>query len=127
MSDYRNSDYALNKFSEGIVYRFSGEIRIVTMEDYLRENPDKSKEDFEKLKALSDQIYLEELREENTYRKRTVSMDKAGECDFGFRSFYGRSVHKGGRSAMCKDCGDKIVFGRETDTKTEKSFYQAFL
>ena len=76
MSDYRNSDYALNKFSEGIVYRFSGEIRVVTMEDYLRENPDKSKEDFEKLKALSDQIYLEELREENTHRKRTVSMDK---------------------------------------------------
>ena len=70
MSDYRNSDYALNKFSEGIVYRFSGEIRIVTMEDR----------------------YI-----------------------------------KGGGSAMCKDCGDKIVFGRETDTKTEKSFYQAFL
>lgn len=74
MSDYRNSDYALNKFSGGIVYRFSGEIRVVTMEDYLRENPDKTEEDFQKLKELSDQIYHEELLKENIDRKRTISM-----------------------------------------------------
>ena len=76
MSDYRNSDYALNKFSEGIVYRFSGEIRVVTMEDYLRENPDKTAEDFQKLKALSDEIYHEELLKENIERKQTVSYTK---------------------------------------------------
>lgn len=74
MSDYRNSDYALNKFSEGIVYQFSGEIRVVTIEDYLKENPDKTEEDFRELKELSDQIYHEELLKENIDRKRTISM-----------------------------------------------------
>jgi len=73
VSDYRNSDYALNKFSEGIVYRFSGEIRIVSMEDYLKENPDKTAEDFQKLKELSDEIYHEELLKTNVERKQTVS------------------------------------------------------
>jgi len=74
VSDYRNSNYALNKFSEGIVYQFSGEIRVVTMEDYLKENTDKTEEDFWELKKLSDQIYHEELLKENIDRKRTISM-----------------------------------------------------
>ena len=39
MKNYTDSDYALNKFSDGIVYRFSDGIEEVTLDKYLVENP----------------------------------------------------------------------------------------
>ena len=41
MKNYKDSDYALNKFSKGIVYR----------------NPGRTAQDFIELKVLSDEIY----------------------------------------------------------------------
>lgn len=58
MKNYRNSDYAANKFAEGIVYRFADEVVEVTLEDYLRESPGKSASDFTALKAISDDLHL---------------------------------------------------------------------
>lgn len=43
MSKYQDSDYAVNKFSKGIVYRFSNETIEITLEAYLRDNPGKQK------------------------------------------------------------------------------------
>ena len=40
MKNYKDSDYARNKFSEGIVYRFADRIVEITLKDYLAENPD---------------------------------------------------------------------------------------
>ena len=57
MKNYKNSDYALNKYSEGIVYQFTDSMVEVTLADYLRENPEKTEADFMELKALSDAIY----------------------------------------------------------------------
>ena len=37
MYDYRKSDYAINKNSPNIVYRFHNEILEITLEDYLKE------------------------------------------------------------------------------------------
>lgn len=54
MQNYRKSDYAINKNSPNIVYRFHNEIIEITLEDYLKENPDKTEHDFAELKALSD-------------------------------------------------------------------------
>lgn len=51
MKNYKNSDYAQNKFSDGIVYRFADRIVEITLKDYLGENPDKTVEDFMELKA----------------------------------------------------------------------------
>lgn len=51
MRDYRKSDYAINKYSPNIVYRFHDEIIEVSLEDYLKENPDKTEQDFAELKA----------------------------------------------------------------------------
>ena len=62
MQNYRKSDYAINKNSPNIVYRFHNEIIEITLEDYLKENPDKTEHDFAELKALSDQIYYEQDR-----------------------------------------------------------------
>ena len=59
MKNYTDSDYALNKYSEGIVYRFADKIIEVALEDYLTENPGKTEDDFLKLKAFSDADYHE--------------------------------------------------------------------
>jgi hypothetical protein len=61
MKNYRDSDYAANKYSKGIVYRFADETVVVTLADYLRENPGKTEADFAALKALSDEMYMEQV------------------------------------------------------------------
>ena len=58
MWNYRKNDYAANKYSPNIVYRFNDEIIEISLEDYLEENPDRTEQDFLKLKALSDEIYM---------------------------------------------------------------------
>jgi hypothetical protein len=74
MKNYRDSDYAINKYSKSIVYRFSDRVVVVTLEDYLAENPNKTAKDFDELKTLSDEIYLEQVRTENTQTKKNVSI-----------------------------------------------------
>lgn len=65
LKSYRGNDYALNKFSNGIVYRFADQTIEITLESYLAENPGKTEQDFRELKALSDAIYLEQDRLED--------------------------------------------------------------
>jgi len=67
MKNYQNSDYAANKMAEGIVYRFVNQTVEVTLEDFLKKNPDKTEEDFAELKALSDDDYYEQDR--SNYRQ----------------------------------------------------------
>lgn len=74
MKNYKNSDYALNKFSEGIVYHFADHIVEITLEDYLAENPSKTTEDFQDLKALSDEIYHQQVIQENRTSRLDVSI-----------------------------------------------------
>lgn len=74
MRNYKDSDYALNKYSEGIVYKFADGIVEVTLEDYLRDNPDKTEADFMELKALSDEIYHQQVVDENRTSRLDVSM-----------------------------------------------------
>lgn len=72
MKNYKDSDYALNKYSEGIVYKFADCVRLeITLEDYLAENPGKTAEDFQELKALSDEIYHRQVVHEH----RTSRLD----------------------------------------------------
>ena len=74
LRDYRKSDYAINKYSPNIVYRFYDEIIEVSLEDYLKENPDKTEQDFAELKALSDEIYYEQDRVESAQTRKDVSI-----------------------------------------------------
>lgn len=74
MYDYRKSDYAINKNSPNIVYRFHNEVLEITLEDYLKENPDKTEKDFAELKALSDQIYYEQDRAESAQTRKDDSL-----------------------------------------------------
>lgn len=66
MSNYRKSFYALNKVSEGIVYRNAdGSIVEITFEKIAAEDPTFTKEDFENLKKFSDELYHEEEKGDN--------------------------------------------------------------
>ena len=76
MSNYQNSDYALNKFSEGIVYRFADEVVEVTLSDYLAANPGKTEADFLALKEFSDADYHNEVKA--TYRQTWKDMPNDG-------------------------------------------------
>lgn len=75
LKNYTDSDYALNKYSEGIVYKFADGVVEITLEDYLLDNPDKTTEDFAELKALSDEIYHEQVIQMNRTSRLNVSID----------------------------------------------------
>jgi len=77
MTDYNKSLYALNKKSEGIVYKNSdGSILEITFEKISDSNPDFTAEDFEKIKELSDELYRQETNNDCTYHHHiTASYD----------------------------------------------------
>lgn len=83
MKKYQGSDYALNKFSDGIVYRFADRTLEITLEDYLAENPGKTEQDFRELKALSDAIYYDQDRAYNAQTRKDLfiqEIDKVAPC-----------------------------------------------
>jgi len=81
VKNYRESDYALNKYSKGIVYKFADGIVVVTLEDYLRENPDKTEADFQAIKRLSDEWYLDQVRLETAQGNKRVSLNGLEETE----------------------------------------------
>ena len=81
MKNYRDSDYAANKYANGIVYRFADKTVEVMLEDYLKENPGKTEADFAELKALSDEMYLRQDRADNAQGKKTVSFHALEETE----------------------------------------------
>jgi DNA-directed RNA polymerase specialized sigma subunit, sigma24 homolog len=81
MKNYKDSDYALNKYSEGIVYKFADRIVEITLSVYLAENPDKTVEDFRKLKALSDEMYHEQVMHENRTSRLDVPINGLEETE----------------------------------------------
>lgn len=81
LKNYKDTDYALNKYSKGIVYKFADGIVEITLEDYLRDNPDKTEVDFAAIKTLSDQIYHEQAIREHRIGRREVSLGKIKETE----------------------------------------------
>lgn len=78
MKNYWASDYALNKKSTGIVYRFADGVVEISLEDYLRENPGKSETDFLELKAISDEIYRQQFSGDKAYLRRCFPLHTQG-------------------------------------------------
>jgi len=79
MKNYAQSDYALNKNAEGIIYKFADQTVEITLEDYLRENPDMTAADFTALKALSDKDYYESDRSGYRQTWKNISFDRLTE------------------------------------------------
>ena len=74
MINYKNSDYARNKYSKGIVYQtVNGSRIVITLDDFLTQNPGKTEKDFNELKEISDSIYLEQVRAENTQTRKNIN------------------------------------------------------
>lgn len=78
MKNYWASDYALNRRSTGIVYRFADGVVEITLQDYLRENPDKSEADFLAFKAISDEIYQQQFSGDKAYLRRCFPLHTQG-------------------------------------------------
>lgn len=82
MRNYWTSDYAVNKGRGGLVYQFADGSEIeVSLADYLRDNPDKTQQDFQKLKALSDELYHKQDLDEAAYAKRKRKLDWIAESE----------------------------------------------
>ncbi|HZK71558.1 MAG TPA: RNA polymerase subunit sigma-24, partial [Clostridia bacterium] len=81
MKNYTDSNYAINKFSKGIVYRFTNKIIEITLERYLAVNPEKTEIDFLMLKALSNEIYHNQDKSENSQTKKNTSYSLLEETD----------------------------------------------
>ncbi len=73
MKNYRASDYALNKFSKGIVYSFADGTKVTILpEDYSAESAsDGSALDW---KAISDADYLDQVRADCRQTRKDVSL-----------------------------------------------------
>jgi len=76
MKNYKDGDYAINKNAEGIVYRFADQTIEVTLEDYLRENPNKTPDDFAELKILSDTDYYDTDRRDYRQTWKNIPIEK---------------------------------------------------
>lgn len=82
MHYYKKSNYAINKYKKGIVYHFQdGSSVEIDLEGFLKENPNKTANDFKMLKEFSDQIYYEQVLEETIYRRKTCSIGKLEETN----------------------------------------------
>jgi len=81
MNRFETGDYALNKHSGGIVYRFADGIAEITLADYLAENPGKTESDFRKLKELSDADYLERDRAEFRQTWKDTPLDALADIE----------------------------------------------
>ena len=72
--NYRQSDYAKNKYNGNIVYVGSDETVEITLEQFLRENPEMTAEDFQFWKNWSDEDYYITDRKDTNEAKHTVSI-----------------------------------------------------
>ena len=72
--NYRQSDYAKNKYSSNIVYAGSDETIEITLEQFLEENPGMTEEDFNFWKNWSDEDYYITDRKDTNEAKHNVSI-----------------------------------------------------
>lgn len=79
--NYRQSDYAKNKYSGNIVYAGSDETVEITLEQFLRENPKMTAEDFQFWKNWSDEDYCITDRKDSIEAKHTVSIHSIEETE----------------------------------------------
>jgi len=109
MRHYTNSDYALNKYSKGIVYRSVDGIIEITLEEYLQDNPCKTMTDFYELKEISDSIYLTQVKNENAQTRKDTPLDYVDEA------------------LLCLELSPEEIFIAELDAIDADNRYQAQL
>ena len=78
--NYNRSEYALNKFSDSIVYSGSDGAYELTKEAFLASDPTLTEEDFKYWKHFSDKDYLNSIRKDTFESKHTVFIDDVPEA-----------------------------------------------
>jgi DNA-directed RNA polymerase specialized sigma subunit len=123
MKNYRDSDYAVNKYAAGIVYRFADKTVEVTLKDFLRENPDKTEEDFAELKAMSDEIFLEQVRRETAHGRKTTPFYLLDESLLASESLEDSLFDPAQRESDAKRRKELTIRALNTLTKTQLRRY----
>ena len=77
--NYTNESYAINKYSEGIVYRGADGDYEITLEGFLKENPNMTEEDFAYWKSVSDELYKKEDIQTTAITRKNVSINEIEE------------------------------------------------
>jgi DNA-directed RNA polymerase specialized sigma24 family protein len=113
MKNHTDSDYALNKYSGGMVYRFAaGRRRTITLADYLAENPGKT---------ASDAIYLGQVRADNAQTKKNVSIHGFEDGDhFGGATLEEDFLEGIDREATAKAFAAMLADGALTETQERR-------
>ena len=78
--NYNHSDYALNKYSNSIVYSGANGIYELTKEAFLASDPSLTEADYEYWKQISDADYLATARRDTYEGKHTVSLDELADA-----------------------------------------------
>lgn len=127
MKNYKDSDYALNKFSVGIVYKFADRIVEITLKDYLTENPGKTEQDFLDLKALSDEIYHQQVTHEHRTSRLDVSINGLEETEqLSTPPPETALIHKTEENKAMKAARQLLDSGQLTETQRRR-FIQHFI
>ena len=77
--NYIQEHYAINKHSKGIVYRGADGDFEISLEQFLRENPTLTEDDFNYWKSISDELYRQEDRDSNKIAHKNVSINEIEE------------------------------------------------
>lgn len=122
MRNYNESDYALNKYSEGIVYKFAdGSKHTIMLADYLKANPDKTAEDFAKLKAFSDEVYHEQVIVEHRTGRLDVTINGLEETEqLATVSLDTELIHKADGQAAMKAAKQLLDSGNLTEIQRRR-------
>ncbi len=126
MRNYKDSDYALNKYSQGIVYKFVDGIVEVTQEKYLHDNPDKTEADFWELKALSDEIYYRQDRQEQRTSRLDVSMSGMEEITSATVPAIDTELIRKGEEEKALEAAKKLLHSRKLTPIQRRRFLLYF-
>lgn len=126
MRNYKDSDYALNRYSQGIVYKFADSIVEVTQEDYLHDNPNKTEADFAELKALSDEIYYKQDRQEYRTSRLDVSMSGIEETVIARVSAIDVELIRKDEEEKALDAAMKLLHSRKLTSIQQRRFLLYF-
>lgn len=77
--NYIQEHYSINKHNKGIVYKGVNGDSEVNLEQFIKENPTLTEDDFNYWKSISDELYKQEDRKSNKITYKNVSINEIEE------------------------------------------------
>lgn len=126
MREFQNTDYVRNKYSEGILYKVSDGYIEVTVEQYLKENSDKTEQDFMELKRISDEIYYKQNQEESAYARRKEELKAVEEIEQRGASIFDLEIIKKMEGEEMKQAVKRLLEVGNITLVQKRRFYLHF-